>query len=124
MSDLTARQKLVYDYIASRIRGGLPPTYREIGREFGIRSPNGVQAHIRALERKGYIERVPRTSRALKVVRGRLPQGEITGKVVCLGDRIEVVSRRGDREIRTIFSNEVSAAQQITALHQMILEKE
>ena len=32
---------------------GYGPTVREIGREFGIKSPNGVMCHLRALEARG-----------------------------------------------------------------------
>jgi len=48
---------------------GIAPTLREIGRELGIRSTNGVNDHLRALERKGYITRKPMMSRALVLVR-------------------------------------------------------
>ncbi len=33
------------------------PTVREVASEFGIRSPNGVVAHLRALVRRGVITR-------------------------------------------------------------------
>ena len=40
---LTKKQKAVYDFIRSKIRGrGYGPTVREIGDHFGIASPNGV----------------------------------------------------------------------------------
>ena len=54
---LTEKQHEVYDYICSRVASGLPPTIREIGAEFGIRSPNGVMCHVKALEKKGWIVR-------------------------------------------------------------------
>lgn len=34
------------------------PTLREIAAEFGIRSANGVQGHIRALARHGVVQRL------------------------------------------------------------------
>jgi repressor LexA len=41
---------------------------REIGEHMGIRSTNGVNDHLRALERKGYLRREDMKSRALRVV--------------------------------------------------------
>ena len=50
-TDLTARQQEIYDFVKSKITGrGYGPTVREIGTEFGIKSPNGVMCHLRALE--------------------------------------------------------------------------
>lgn len=55
---LTSRQREVLEYIIDSIRDrGYPPTIAEIGADFGITSTNGVNDHLRALERKGYIER-------------------------------------------------------------------
>jgi len=47
-------------------RRGYPPTLREIGAHMGIRSTNGVNDHLRALERKGYLTREDMKSRALR----------------------------------------------------------
>jgi len=44
------------------------PTVREIARQFGIRSPNGVICHLDALERKGLIRRVPNRYRGIELV--------------------------------------------------------
>jgi repressor LexA len=46
------------------------PTIREIAREFSFRSPQGVIAHLDALERKGWIRRVPNQVRGIEVLRG------------------------------------------------------
>ncbi len=55
---LTKRQQAILDYIIGCIRDhGYPPTIAEIGTEFGITSTNGVNDHLVALEKKGYIER-------------------------------------------------------------------
>lgn len=55
---LTARQAEILAYIIDRIReDGMPPTIAEIGKEFRIASTNGVNDHLIALEKKGYIER-------------------------------------------------------------------
>ena len=58
MQDLTPRQRQILDFITRRIDDqGYPPTIREIGEEMGIRSTNGVNDHLKALERKGFLRR-------------------------------------------------------------------
>lgn len=65
---LTDRQQNVYDMIRGLIvKRGYGPTVREIGEHFGIKSPNGVMCHLRALERKGLITRSPNKSRAIEL---------------------------------------------------------
>ncbi|MCK5798682.1 MAG: transcriptional repressor LexA [Deltaproteobacteria bacterium] len=64
---LTDRQRQVLDFIHYCIEDrGLPPTLREIGEHMGIRSTNGVNDHLKALERKGYLQRDDLKSRALR----------------------------------------------------------
>ncbi len=66
---LTDRQREVLEYITQSIGDrGYPPTLREIGEHFGIRSTNGVNDHLRALEKKGYLQREDLKSRALRPV--------------------------------------------------------
>lgn len=68
MSDqLTDRQQQILDFISGSIAGrGFPPTLREIGEHFGIRSTNGVNDHLKALEKKGYLRREDLKSRAMR----------------------------------------------------------
>lgn len=73
MGKLTKRQAEIFDYIKTSIlENHCPPTVRQIGAKFGIRSPNGVMCHLKALEKKGYIERIESKSRSIKVVGLRL----------------------------------------------------
>ncbi|HEY4393258.1 MAG TPA: transcriptional repressor LexA, partial [Polyangia bacterium] len=66
---LTDRQREILDFISQSIRErGYPPTLREIGVHFGIRSTNGVNDHLRALEKKGHLQREDLKSRALRPV--------------------------------------------------------
>ena len=66
MDGLTDRQLEVLRYIARQIEdAGYPPTIREIGEALDIRSTNGVNDHLKALERKGFLTRDPVKSRAL-----------------------------------------------------------
>src|SRR6186713_1581846 len=74
MQGLTKRQEQTLDFIRQSIEDrGYPPTLREIGEHMGIRSTNGVNDHLRALERKGYLTREDMKSRALKLVEDQAP---------------------------------------------------
>ena len=56
--ELTRRQAAILQFIVESIRDrGWPPTIAEIGQQFQIASTNGVNDHLVALEKKGYIER-------------------------------------------------------------------
>jgi DNA-binding MarR family transcriptional regulator len=67
---LTQRQAQVLQFIeASHSQRQYPPTLREIGTHMGIRSTNGVNDHLRALETKGYISRDGMSSRGIRVLR-------------------------------------------------------
>src|SRR6202049_2647293 len=74
-SQLTDRQREIYEFIRERIeRRGYPPTVREIGDGFGIKSPNGVMCHLNALVKKGLILRAEQSARAIQLVdRGTNP---------------------------------------------------
>jgi repressor LexA len=54
---LTEKQEAILDYIRSvqTERGGLPPSTREIQRQFGYSSQNAAMNHLRALARKGHV---------------------------------------------------------------------
>jgi repressor LexA len=74
MQGLTKRQEQTLDFIRKSIlERGYPPTLREIGEYMGIRSTNGVNDHLRALERKGYLRREDMKSRALKLMEDAVP---------------------------------------------------
>ena len=68
MRELTSRQRDVLGFIRSfSARNGVPPTVREIGEKFRV-TPRAAFDHLRALERKGMLQRrasTGRTSRAL-----------------------------------------------------------
>ncbi len=70
LDQLTSRQKDVYEFIQDKIvNRGYGPTVREIGEHFSISSPNGVMCHLKALEKKGLINRSPNKSRAIELTR-------------------------------------------------------
>lgn len=82
---LTARQAEILELIRSRIaEQGCPPTRAEIAHTLGFRSPNAAEDHLRALERKGFIELVTGSSRGIRLLEedfglpvvGRVAAGE------------------------------------------------
>src|SRR5258708_38987852 len=84
---LTERQEKILSFIKKSILDqGYPPTIREIGEHFGIRSTNGVNDHLKALERKGYLLRGELKSRALSVIDGGR-SGAAPGRFSKLGRR-------------------------------------
>jgi len=101
---LTERQKMILHYIRSSIQErGYPPTLREIGTHMGIKSTNGVNDHLRALERKGYLRRDDMKSRALRPV--DLDQ---EGVVLTETDTVSDTSPANDRaDLETEASNNV-----------------
>src|SRR5688572_6348905 len=82
---LTDRQREILDFITKSIaKRGYPPTLREIGSHFGIKSTNGVNDHLRALEKKGYLHREDLKSRALRPIAsatGQIVEVPVLGKV-------------------------------------------
>src|SRR6187397_206198 len=75
-SSLTSRQQEIYGFICRRIDDrGFPPTIRDIGTAFDIKSPNGVMCHLKALEKKGFITRDGKSARAIR------PTNRIAGKI-------------------------------------------
>lgn len=68
---LTPRQAEIYAYIRKRCREGIPPSIREIGDHFGIKSANGVTGHLKTLERKGFIVRDKHIDRGIRLTEKR-----------------------------------------------------
>jgi len=66
---LTKRQEQILALIKSRIEdSGGAPTRAEIAEEFGFKSANAAEEHLKALARKGAIEMVAGTSRGIRLV--------------------------------------------------------
>ncbi|HEX4406161.1 MAG TPA: transcriptional repressor LexA [Polyangia bacterium] len=91
---LTDRQQEILGFISQSIEErGYPPTLREIGEHFGIRSTNGVNDHLRALEKKGHLQREDLKSRALRPV-GAPPSASAASKAekddARFGDMVEI----------------------------------
>lgn len=66
MEEMTDRQKQILNFIVKTSEDrGFPPTIREICEEMDIASTNGVNDHLKALERKGFLTRGEQQSRSL-----------------------------------------------------------
>jgi len=63
---LTRRQEEILTLIESR---SIPPTIRDLCRDLGVSSPSGVHQQLKAMERKGAIERDPFAARAIRSTR-------------------------------------------------------
>src|SRR5512146_2102149 len=115
---LTQRQREILDFIsASIVERGFPPTLREIGEHFNIRSTNGVNDHLKALEKKGHLRREDLKSRAMRPV---LPDG--SGEIVPFarargtGD-VQAVPHGSDDDMADIpILGKVAAGQPILAI--------
>ena len=114
---LTQRQREILDFIsASIVERGFPPTLREIGEHFNIRSTNGVNDHLKALEKKGHLRREDLKSRAMRPV---LPDG--SGEIIPMQRRamgtgdVQIVSESDDMAEIPILGR-VAAGQPILAV--------
>lgn len=64
--ELTKRQEEIYEYLKRESRQtGVMPSTREIQHFFGFASQTAAMNHLRALEKKGAIQRVPGKARAV-----------------------------------------------------------
>jgi repressor LexA len=77
----------VYEFILSCIENRQrPPTIREIGERFGMRSTGTVRDNLRALHKKGYIRQRPRSARGIELVqREDAPMASGARRVPVLG---------------------------------------
>lgn len=65
-NQLTKRQQEILDYLHdAQRRTGIMPSTREIQHFFGFASQTAAMSHLRALERKGAIQRLPGKARAV-----------------------------------------------------------
>src|SRR2546422_8843630 len=76
MRELTGKQREVLGFMRSFVaKHGVPPTVREIGDQFKV-TPRAAFDHLRALERKGALQRrgsAGRTPRALTLTDSPAP---------------------------------------------------
>jgi|BEDMetMinimDraft_2_1075160.scaffolds.fasta_scaffold00887_4 repressor LexA len=68
MSKLGESQRKILNFIRYFIQNnGFPPTVREIGEAIGLRSSATVHQHLRKLELRGHLQRIPGKSRGYVV---------------------------------------------------------
>lgn len=67
MERLTKSQQKVYDFLRKEAPKGVPPTVREICTATGLRSTSTVHAHLKTLERLGYITREAGLNRSIHI---------------------------------------------------------
>jgi repressor LexA len=66
VSDITARQQRILDFIAETVRDrGYPPTVREIGEAVGLTSSSSVHAQLANLQKMGLLYKDPTKPRAM-----------------------------------------------------------
>ena len=77
MKNLTERQREILIFIKEEVLyKNYPPSVREICTAIGLRSSSTVHAHLRALEKKGYIKRDPTKPRAIELIQSESGQRE------------------------------------------------
>ncbi len=105
-ASLTPKQQQIYDFICRRIdERGYPPTIRDIGTAFQIKSPNGVMCHLKALEKKGYIIRDGKSARAIRPTSRRLVKPGLPFKgLVAAGSPIQAEAQEDRLDLHALFS--------------------
>lgn len=69
MKELTTRQEEILEFIRQHFRSqSCWPSIREIQRHFDFKSTNAVMGHLRALEKKACISRVPGQARTFRLM--------------------------------------------------------
>ena len=109
-SQLTDRQREIYEFIREKIDGrGFGPTVREIGEGFDIKSPNGVMCHLKALEKKGLIKRTGFRARAIQLIDHRPGSGAAASLpllgLVAAGSPTAAIEQDERLEVKDLFGN-------------------
>mgnify|MGYP003600718856 FL=1 len=96
---LTARQQQILELIQNTIAStGSPPTRAEIATEFGFKSANAAEEHLKALARKGAIELLSGTSRGIRLK----------------GDSLESINASRSKQFMHQFSLPIQSLMQLT----------
>ncbi len=97
MNELTVRQAKVLRFIEAHInREGYPPTLREIADHIGAKWNHGIERHLVALERKGYITREWVKSRGIRLTRSSVGTSVPVVGHITAGKPILAVENIGD----------------------------
>ena len=89
MESLSKRQREVHNFIENFVnRKGYPPTHEEIRQGLKMSTKSLVNHHLKALERKGKIERQPDTPRGIKLLNGRSFRVPMLGHIAASAEPI------------------------------------
>ena len=106
---LTDRQHEVLEHIREHLRRwGLPPSRSELTRSLGLASATAVNYHLRALERKGWIQLNPGRDRGIQLLREGTPMfdpeqlPEVAAGTPILADESKAILRVPDELARQI----------------------
>lgn len=106
--ELTHRQQEILDYLKkSQRQSGLMPSTREIQHAFGFASQTAAMSHLRALERKGVIQRLPGKARAV-IFPDELDRGEIID-IPVLGSIAAGMAQDVDQQRQGCISIDIAA---------------
>ena len=107
--NLTERQHEVLEHIREHIRRWrMPPSRSELARSLGLAFGSGVTYHLRALEKKGWIELNPRMDRGIRLLREGTPVfdpdqlPEVAAGTPILADESKAVMRVTDELARQV----------------------
>ena len=94
---LTKRQKEILDYVNEFIEEhGYAPSYREIGKHFGLSSTATVCEHVQTLEQKGYLKTAPNEVRSIEIIEENITKAfnlPLMG-LITAGEPIEAVEQK------------------------------
>ena len=106
---LTDRQHEVLEHIREHLRRwGLPPSRSELTRSLGLASATAVNYHLRALERKGWIQLNPGMDRGIRLLREGTPVfdpdelPEVAAGTPILADESKAIMRVPDELARRL----------------------
>lgn len=112
---LTARQRAIYDFLKDKIlTRGYGPTVREIGTKFGIRSPNGVMCHLKALEKKGLITRESHMSRAIQLSEPLTKMSLPLAGRIAAGNPLMAIEQAEQIDFSSLFNSDHHFCLQVT----------
>jgi repressor LexA len=75
---LSPRQRQLLERITAFLADeGRPPTRADLARAMGLRNRQGIDQHLRALERKGYLQLEPGIARGLRLLHGQAQRSDL-----------------------------------------------
>ena len=74
LPSLSPRQQQILRLISQfMLRHGLPPTRADLARALRLRNRQGIDQHLRAIERKGYLQLEPGIARGIRLLQDAIP---------------------------------------------------